>query len=293
MQIPGLRGLSLFELAKESVKKFDGDDMMTHACAIAYEVLFSIFPFIIFLIALLGFLELSSFFGWMRERAQILLPQEAMQPVNAVIDDLHQKNAGLLSFGMIMTLWASSVAMRATMNALNVAYGVKESRPIWKRFPLSIFYTVGIAAMLIVAGILLVVGPQAMQWAARQVGLEQLVVILWAWLRWPVALLLMTLAIGAIYYVAPDVDQELRFIIPGATLAVIAWVAASWGFNYYISHFGNYGAVYGSIGAIIVLLTYFFISASIVLFGAELNVVIEHHSDDGKNPGVYMGVASI
>ena len=285
MQIPGLRGLSPLELAMESAKEFDGDDMMTHACAIAYEVLFSIFPFIIFLIALLGFLELSSFFGWLHERAQVLLPQEAMQPVNAVIDEVHQKNGGLLSFGMIMTLWASSVAMRATMNALNIAYGVTEGRPIWIRFPLSIFYTIGIAAMLITAGIFLVVGPQAMQWVAHQVGLEQLFVILWEWLRWPVALLLMTLAIGVIYYVAPDAEQEFRFITPGATLSVIAWLAASWGFNYYIRHFGDYGAIYGSIGAAIVLLTYFFISASILLFGAEINAVIEHHSAEGKNPG--------
>lgn len=283
MRIPGLRGLSPLELAMESAKEFDGDDMMTHACAIAYEVLFSIFPFIIFLIALLGFLELSSFFGWLHERAQILLPHEAMQPVNAVIDEVHQKNSGLLSFGMIMTLWASSVAMRAMMNALNVVYGVTEGRPIWIRFPLSIFYTIGIAAMLITAGILLVVGPQAMQWVAHQVGLEQLFVILWEWLRWPVALLLMTLAIGVIYYVAPDAEQEFRFITPGATLAVIAWLAASWGFNYYMRHFGDYSAIYGSIGAAIVLLMYFFISASILLFGAEINAVIKHHSAEGKN----------
>ncbi|RZI44247.1 YihY/virulence factor BrkB family protein [Herbaspirillum sp. HC18] len=289
MRISGLRGLNPFELAMGSAKEFDRDDMMTHACAIAYEVLFSIFPFIIFLIALLGFLELPGFFEWLHGRAQILLPQEALHPVNAVIDEVHRKKSGgLLSFGTIMTIWASSVAMRATMNALNVAHGAAESRPIWLRFPLSIFYTIGIAAMLIAAGILLVVGPQAMQWVAHQVGLEQLFVTLWEWLRWPVGLLLMTLAIDVIYYVAPDVEQEFRFITPGAVLSVIAWLAASWGFNYYIRHFSDYGAVYGSIGAAIVLLMYFFISASILLFGAELNVMIEHHSGERKDSGVYM-----
>lgn len=277
MQIPGLRGLSPFELAKESVKEFIDDDMVTHACAIAYEALLSLFPFIIFLIALLGFLELSSFFEWLQERAQLLLPQEAMQPVSEAINTLNQKNGDMLSFGMIMALWTASAAMRATMHALNFAYGVTESRPIWKRFSLSIFYTIGIAAMLIAAGILLAVGPRAMQWVAHQAGMEKLFVILWTWLRWPMGLLLMTLALGVIYYVAPDVEQEFRFITPGATLAVIAWIAASLGFNYYVSNFGDY-AVYGSIGAIIVLLLYFFISASILLFGAEINAVIEHHS---------------
>lgn len=285
MRIPGLRGLSPVGLIIESVRKFDADDMMTHACALAYEALFSVFPFILFLIALLGFLDLSSFFEWLHERAQLVLPQEAMQPVDAVIDELQRKNAGLLSFGMIMALWTASVAMRATMHALNAAHGVTEGRPAWVRFPLSMVYTIGIAAMLIAAGILLVAGPRAMQWVAHRAGLEQLFVILWAWLRWPAAVLLMTLAVAVIYHVAPDVKQEFHFITPGAALAVIAWLLASWGFNVYVSNFGDYSAVYGGIGAIIVLLLYFFISASILLFGAELNTVIERHSAEENTAG--------
>ena len=285
MVIPGLRGLSPFALAKEAVKDFLDDDMTTYASALAYQIFFSLFPFIIFLIALLGFLNLASFFDWLREQAQLLMPQEAMPQVNQVIDGLQQQKGGLLSFGVIVAIWSASAAIRATMNALNVAYDITESRPAWKLYPLSIFYTLGLAAMMIATAALMVVGPQAVQWLADKAGAGQIFVTLWTWLRWPLALFLLTLAVAVIYYVAPDAEQEFRFITPGAVFAVLTWVAASIGFNYYVSKFADYNATYGSIGTIIVLLLYFFISAAVMLLGAEINAVIEHHSTEGKDPG--------
>lgn len=285
MRIPGLRGISPTTILKDAVRDFSADDMTTYASALAYQVLFSLFPFIIFLIALLGFFNLSTFFDWLREQAQLLLPQESMNQVNQVINDLQQEKGGLLSFGVIVALWSASAAIRATMNALNVAYDVKEGRPAWKLYPLSVLYTVGIAVMMVLAAAFLMLGPQAMQWLADQVGMGQMFVTVWTWLRWPAALLLLTLAVAVVYYVAPDVEQDFRFITPGAALAVIVWVAASVGFNYYVSNFADYNATYGSVGAIIALLFYFFISAAVMLFGAEINAVIEHRSPQGKNPG--------
>lgn len=285
MRIPGLRGQSPLTVIKDSVRDFFADDMTTYASALAYQVLFSIFPFVIFLIALLGFLQLSTFFEWLRMHAQMALPQEAMEQVDKVISELQQQQGGLLSFGVIVALWTASAATRAIMNALNVAYDVTEGRPAWKLYPLSILYTIGVAGMMIAAVALLMIGPQAVQWIAQQIGMEQIFVTLWAWLRWPAALFLMTLAVAVIYYVAPDVEQEFRFITPGATLAVIVWLLASAAFNYYVSSFADFNATYGGIGAIIVLLLYFFISSAVLLFGAELNAVIEHRSSEGKNPG--------
>jgi membrane protein len=272
-------------LLKEAIKDFLDDDMTTYASALSYQIFFSIFPFIIFLVALLGFLQLTSFFDWLRNQAQIVLPAQVMPQFNEVINGLQDQKPGLLSFGVVVALWTASAAIRATMNALNVAYDVKEGRPAWKLYPLSILYTLGLAALATLAAVFMVVGPQAIQWVAHYIGLEQLFVTLWAWLRWPVALLLLTLIVAIVYYVAPDVEQDFRFITPGAALAVVVWVAASVAFNYYVSNFGDYDATYGSIGTIIVLLLYFFISAAVMLFGAELNAVIEHHSAEGKNPG--------
>lgn len=285
MRIPGLRGLGPVALLKETITDFFDDDMATYAAALAYQVIFSLFPFIIFLITLLGFLELPNFFDWLLTQAQFLLPVQAMEQVNQVVIQLQQPQGGLLSFGVVVALWTSSSGIRATMNALNRAYDVQEGRPAWKLYPLSIFYTIGIAALLIVAAALFLVGPQAMQWLAHQLHLEQLFVILWIWLRWPVVLFLLTLAVAVIYYVAPDVEQDFRFITPGAVLAVIVWISSSLTFDYYVRNFSNYGAMYGSIGAIIVLLLYFYISSAVLLFGAELNAVIEHHAPTGKARG--------
>lgn len=285
MNIPGLKGMSVLTLLKQAVKDFLDDDMTTYAAALSYQVFFSIFPFIIFLVALLGFLHLPDFFDWLRQQAEAVVPEQAMGPVNEVINTLQQPQGGLMSIGVIVALWTASAGIRAIMNALNVAYDVKEGRPAWKLYPLSILYTLGIAAMLIAAAAFLLIGPQAMQWLAQQVGMEQLFVTLWTWLRWPVVLLLLTLAVAVVYYVAPDVEQDFRFISPGATLCVIVWILASLAFNYYVTSFADYNATYGSIGTIIVLLTYFFISAAVLLFGAEINAVIEHNSTEGKDPG--------
>jgi len=285
MQIPGLRGLGPLEVLKRSISDFFVDDMATYAAALAYQVLFSIFPFTIFLVALLGFLRVPSFFDWLQQQAQTLLPQQAMAQVNQVIQQLQEPRGGLLSFGILAALWSASAGVRATMNALNVAYDIEEGRPAWKRYLLSLLYTLGLAVLLILAAALMIVGPQLMTQLANQIGVGQVVVILWAWLRWPIAILLLILAIALVYYVAPDAEQEFRFITPGSILAVLVWIAASLGFGYYVQNFGNYNATYGSLGAIIILLLYFFISAAVLLFGAEVNATIEHHAAEGKAPG--------
>jgi membrane protein len=284
MRIRGLRGLGPVELLKKSIRDFFDDDMTTYAAALAYQVLFSIFPFIIFLIALLGFLRLSVFFDWLRAQMQLMLPEQAMQQVNLVISELQQPQSGLLSIGMVAALWTASAGVRAAMHALNVACDVKERRPAWKIYLLSILYTIGIAILLVLAAALLIVGPEAMQWLAHWVGLEQIVVLLWSVLRLPAAIFLMTAVVAIIYYVGPNVRQEFQLISPGAVISVLVWVGGSLAFDYYVRNFADYSAMYGSVGAIIVLLLYFYISAAVLLFGAELNAAIAQYGPEGKPP---------
>ncbi len=285
MAILDTRGVGALTLLKRTFKEFSNDDMSTYASALAYRALFSLFPFLLFLMALLGFLHLPEFFAWLREQASLVLPPVALDQVNPVIDQLQEQKGGLLSIGILVALWTASVGVRSLMNAMNKAYDVQEGRPSWKLALLSLVYTVGIAVMLLLAAGLMVIGPQVISWLAEQVGLKDVVVQLWSWLRWPIAVLLMMLVVAVLYYVAPDVEQEFRFITPGSVLAVIVWIVASVGFGIYVQNFGNYDATYGSIGAIIVLLLYFYISAAVLLLGAELNAVIEHASAEGKDPG--------
>ena len=285
MLFPVLNGLPLGKVLIRTVKEFIDDEMSTYASALAYQMLFSLFPFILFLIALIGFLHLPDFFSWLRLQSELVLPPQALEQVNPVIDQLQQSKGGLLSVGIVIALWTASAGVRLMMSAMNAAYDVVEGRPIWKRFPLSIFYTIGLAGMLLAAAALMVLGPQVMSWLAGQVGLEAFVVTLWTILRWPVIVLLMMVAVAVMYYVMPDVEQKFRFITPGSVLAVVVWIAASLGFAFYVKTFADYNAMYGSIGAIIVLLLYFYISAAVLLLGAEMNAVIEHMSAEGKDPG--------
>jgi membrane protein len=280
-----LRDIGAWGVLKRTFKEFGDDDMSTYAAALAYRMLFALFPFLLFLIALISVLHLSEFFDWLRQQTALLLPPQAFDLVDPIIEEMQQRKTGLMSVGILLALWTASVGVRSMMHAMNIAYDVTERRPAWKLYPLSLLYTIGVAFMLLAAAGLMVVGPRLMEWLAAQVGLEQLVVTLWTWLRWPAAVLLLMLAVAMLYYVAPNVEQEFRFITPGSVLAVLVWIAASLGFGYYVQNFADYNATYGSIGAIIVLLLYFYISAAVLLFGAELNAVIEHHSAEGKNPG--------
>jgi membrane protein len=284
MRVPLLRGMGVWDLIKKSGEDFINDDMLTHASALAFQVLFSIFPFIIFLVALLSFLDLSYFFAWLREEVSIFLPQTSMDQLNQVLDELQRPREDLLSFGALIALWTASAAIRTIMHAMNIAFDVAEERPIWKRFPLSIFFTIGLAGLLILGTALLTIGPQAMQWLADRIGRGQAFVTVWAWLRLPVAFLALNMAIALIYYVSPNIKQKFRFITPGALIAVTIWIISSIGFNYYVSNFADYNATYGSIGAVIVLLFYFFISSAILLYGAEVNAVVQEHAGEVRRP---------
>ena len=274
MQIPGFRGLALSVVVKRTVADFLQDKMTIYAAALSYYVLLAIFPFLVFLIALLGFLNIAGVFDWLFDQARRLLPQQAMDTVGMVIDELRQQESELLSAGIIGALLSASAGVRGLMEALNVAYDVDKRRPAWKHYPLSVLYTLGLAAMIIAAASLMLLGPQAIEWLAEQVGLGQAFTTLWSWLRLPVAALLLMCSVAVVYYAFPNVDQRFRFITPGAVLAVLVWIVASFGFGYYVANFANFQATYGSLGAVIVLLLFFYLSAIALLLGAELNAVI-------------------
>jgi membrane protein len=270
-----LGGGGVLQVLKDAVREFSDDAMSIYAAALAYRALFALFPFLIFLVALVAFLDVPQLFTWMQEQAAMLVPAEGMEQVNRVIAELQTPRGGLLSIGILLAIWSASSGVMSAMDALNVAYDVSERRPVWKRIPLAVFYTVGIAALMLTAAGLMVLGPQAAEWVAQRLGLQQIVVTIWTWVRWPVAVVLLMLVISLVYYAGPNVQARFRFITPGAILAVIIWIAASVGFGYYVSNFGNYDATYGSLGAIVILLFYFYLSAAVLLFGAEVNAVLE------------------
>lgn len=281
--------LSALRIARLALADFFADDMPTYAAALAYRVLFSLFPFLIFLSTLLGFLGVPQLFDWLRGQAAYVLPAQAMDLVNTVLSELQTPQGGLMSLAIALAVWSASAAVLGTMNALNVAYDVKERRPTWKRILVSILYTLALALMLGIAAGLMLMGPAFLGWAGRYVGLDAVFVAVWTWLRWPIAAFLLMLVVAIVYYAAPNLKQPFRVITTGSVLAVAVWIATSIAFGFYVTNFGSYNKTYGSMGAVIVLLLYFFLSAAVMLFGAEVNAVITRErgepieeADDGS-----------
>jgi membrane protein len=266
-----------------SIKKFNEDDMAVYAAALSYQLLFSIFPFMIFLLALLSLLNITEIFDWLLNQAQMILPERASELVTNIVEQLRSGASGALSFGAVVGLWSASSAVRMTMHALNVAYEV-EDPALWKRFPLSILYTVLLAVLVIAAAALMLIGPRLAAWVAKLVGLGDVFTTVWTWARIPVGVVLLVVVAALIYYLFPNTGQPFRLISPGALLAVIVWVVASLGFSWYVANFASYNAVYGSLAGAIMLLLFFFISAAILVLGAELNSELYYQTFEGEGP---------
>jgi membrane protein len=267
----------------KAAQQFGKHDLRYYAAALSYQVFFSLFPFLIFFVALLGALDLLGYFDRLLEQAQVLLPEQASGIVVQTVRQIRSQAQTILSLAIVVALWSASSAVRMTMHALDVAYEVEEKRPALKKYPLSIFYTVLLAVLIIVAVGLMLIGSEAVEWFAQQVGLSWIFVALWKWLRIPVAVLLLMGSFTLIYYFFPNRDFRFRSILPGAVLAVIVWLGSSLGFSLYLKHFASYSATYGSLATVIVLLLYIFISACVLLLGAEVNAQVHSHFTEDRN----------
>ena len=281
-----LGGLHLPELIKRVSKGVYDHNTIGQAAQLAYYFLFALFPFVLFLTTLLGFLPVTDFLGSILSLLSNLMPAEALTLVQENIHTLvTQQRTGLLSLGILMALWTSSSAIVAIMDNLNRAYGVQEGRPLWKVWGTALLLVLGLSFLLITAGVLLVFGPQLGSFLAHRIGLGHVFAMIWSILRWPVMLFFLVFAIANIYYFAPDVEQKWKWITPGSVFAILTWLLTSLGFSYYVGHFGSYNKIYGSIGTFIVLLTWMYLVGFVLLIGGEINANIEHAAQRGKTPG--------
>lgn len=276
MRFRELRKISLFDLLKHSIQSFSAHNMTTYAAALAFNAIFALFPFLIFLITVLGFLHIPQFFDWLLDQARTALPAESYKMVENVITEVEGKSrGGVLSLSIVLAIWGASSGIRSLMTALNAAMGIEETRSPGRRYALSVIYTLGLAALLTASAALMLLGPRAIEWVADQAGLGSQFITVWTWLRWPVLTLLLLVTTTSIYALAPNTKRRHAFISPGAVLAVALWLVASIGFSLYVSHFGKYSATYGSLGGMVVLLLYFYLSSAVLLFGAEVDAQLQ------------------
>jgi len=263
------------EVFKATFKEFFDSDLDKYAAAVAFQMLFSIIPFLIVFIAILSFFDLQALVQTLQGEADAIVPGEATDVVSQIVDGIELPAGGLLPIALLVALWVASSAMRLIIHSLNIAYKVKETRPFWSQFLQSIVYTLAVLFLLIMAMLFMIVGSQAVEWLAGHVGLDNIFVTIWSWLRWPVAMILLMLTIAFIYFVAPNIKPKFKKMIPGAVLAVLVWIGLSIGFDFYMRTFIDLSILFGGLGAIIFLMIYFYICAAVLLFGAKLNSVIE------------------
>jgi membrane protein len=241
------------------------------AGSVSFFAVLALFPFLLFLLSLASLIMDPT-------RTEILIQEVARVTPPQVTDILatrirqfaHQPRVGLLTFGVILAIWSASSAIASLMGALNTVFGVTESRSFLKRRLIAIGMTLFFAVCALAATLIAVAAPALYRYLP---GPAMTVV---AWLRIPVAGILMMLLWATIYWVLPDVTRKFRFITPGSVVGVLVWLLASWGFSEYVVHFPRSQAAYGALGGVVVLLLWMWISAQALLVGAEINAVIDH-----------------
>jgi membrane protein len=283
-EVVRLGGLSMTELIKRVAKSIYADNVIGQAAQLAYYFLFALFPFLLFLTTLLGFLPLA-----MDEIMALLADIMPPELISLVQDNVRtlvvQQRGELMFFGILTALWTTSSAVTAIMNNLNHAYGVEEGRPLWKVWGIALLLVLGLSGLLMASVALLIFGPQIGGLLAHYIGLGTAFEVIWNFARWPIILAFLIFAMANIYYFAPDVEQNWKWITPGSVFAILAWILVSLGFSYYVSQFGSYNKIYGSIGTFIVLMTWMYLMGFMILVGGTINAKIEHAAQLGKNPG--------
>ena len=246
----------------------------TFAAALAYYFLFAFFPFLLFLLALVTVLPgVEGIEEWLLARAALVVPPEGWSLLaGAVRNLLEQPRGGLLSLGAALALWSASTALVGVADALNVAHGVRESRPWWRVRLECIGLTAALSLFMVVAFVATVSSAPLSAWVAGVLGPLGGVAVLAG--SWVIALAAVTLVIATIYDKLPDVRRPWRWFSPGSLIFTLGFGATSAGFSAWVARFGSYDATYGSLGALIVLLLWMYLLATFVLLGGEIDATL-------------------
>lgn len=286
ISLRGVYGNSWRMFFKDLATEFDQDRVTTGGAALAYYFLLALFPALLFFLTLLPYLPVPNLEARILGFIGSALPGDAANMVRGTVEEVVTvRKGGLLSFGILFTLYAATNGVYALMRELNATYDVKEGRSFLRVRFTALGLTLAFGGLVIGAFALVLLGESMERWLSSQLGLGEPLLSLFAVLRWAVIAVAFTAAFALMYYYGPDVEQEFRFITPGSVIGVITVVATTLGFKFYVENFGNYNATYGSIGAVIVLMLWLQLTGLIVLFGSEVNALIEHYSPQGKEKG--------
>ncbi len=289
-EVPVAENLGLVDFFKLTYKEVDEDHVIAFAGNLTYKALFAIFPFFTFLLSLLGLFNATNLVDQMIGYLEGVMPSSASDFIGGQLTSIASNQAeSAFTFGAILSiglaLWGVSGAFRSIMEAMNVMYEVEEDRPAWQVYGISIFISLAVIVLMLAAFGIVIFGGSIGGGLAGAIGLDSVFQTVWSIVQWPIVACIVLLTFAIIYFFAPAAKQRFRWISPGAVLAFAFWLAFSLLFSFYVGNFGSYGATYGSLAGIIILMLYIYYSALIMLVGAEMNQVIEWHIPGGKNEG--------
>ncbi|AGF28636.1 ribonuclease [Bacillus amyloliquefaciens] len=258
---------------KELFARFSLHEGQSKSAELAYFFLLSLFPLMIFMLTLTAYLPISAedVLGAVDQYA----PDSAMSMVKSITEQtLNKRSGGLLSFGIIAVIWSASNGMNAIVRAFNHAYEVEENRSFIIIRLTSIFLTIAMVVTILIALLLPVFGREIGMLAADFIGASDLFLQVWSVVRWGISPLILLIVFTALYIFAPNKKLSLRFVLPGAVFAAAGWIIVSMLFSFYVGTFANYSATYGSIGGIIVLMIWFYLTGTLLILGGEINALL-------------------
>jgi membrane protein len=275
-----LGGLTWRELGRRVWLEIYDGDLLTRAAALSYYFLLALFPLLIFLTSMLGYFAEAGteLRGNLLRYLGSVAPRSASQLVSETVAEITEgATGGKLSFGLLAALWFASFGMSAVGDTLNGAYGVRESRPFWKLRLISLGLTAALAALVISALALVLYGGEIGEGLAGRNDLGGAFEAAWNVIQWPIVLAFVLFAFALIYYHAPDLKhQKWYWITPGSVAGVLLWLLVSFVFRLYLHYFDSYSVTYGSLGAVIILLLWFYLTGAAILVGGKVNAEIEH-----------------
>jgi membrane protein len=273
-------GLSWWQLMRRVWREIWVDQVPGRCAELAYYFLFSVFPLLLFLTTLLGYLAGTS--ERLRHVLFLYVSRFAPSPevtalLNNTLDQITRGRGGArLSLSLLAALWVASSGMLALGRTLNSAFGLEETRRWWQRRLVAVALTVAFTALIVSALIVILYGRQIGEALADQLGMASMFVAAWHVLRWPLVLAFVLVSFEAIYNFAPSLGARAHrpWGTPGAVIGVSLWLAVSFGLRLYLYEVSSYALTYGSLGAVIVLLLWFYLTAFAIVVGGEVNSVI-------------------
>jgi membrane protein len=260
--------------------RFEDDEVPAMGAQLTYYLILSFFPFLIFIIALLSFTDISA-----QDAIKTItrvLPKMSNKMIMDSFEEIQKSRSGsLLSIGILATIWSASSGINAVMKALNKAYDAEEDRPFWKVKGLSVIFTITLAVVIIFSLFMLIFGKLIGEMIYKFIYLPGSFDTIWRFAQYIIPLSIMVVAFVLLYLILPNLRLKVKEVLPGAIFATVGWVVTSVLFSFYVNNFSSYSKTYGSIGGVIVLLTWLYLSSMIIVIGGEINATL-HFDREGK-----------